>query len=113
MRWSKIRCFKPLFHFYSWYCAQQPTYNKRITLARAPKITNRLPEKWTGKIYSRVTFTTRTFPCFKELYDLFYPEGKKVVPSNIGDLLTFSPQISFVEKKLITFFPYGKQDSLR
>jgi hypothetical protein len=36
------------------------------------------------------------------------------VPSNIKELLTFafSPQISFVEKKLITFFPYGKQDSL-
>jgi hypothetical protein len=27
-------------------------------------------------------------PCFNEIYDFFYFEGKKVVPSNIGELLT-------------------------
>ncbi len=54
----------------------------------APKTTNRLPDKRTGKIYTRVTFKTRSLPCFNELYDLFYPEGKKVIPSNIDELLT-------------------------
>jgi hypothetical protein len=54
-----------------------------------PKTTNRLPDKRTGKIYTRVAFKTRSLPCFNELYDLFYCEGKKIVPLNIGDL--FSP----------------------
>jgi len=54
----------------------------------APKISNRLPDKRTGKIYTRVKFHTFSLPCFNELYDLFYPDGKKVIPSNIGDLLT-------------------------
>ena len=54
----------------------------------APKTASRLPDKRTGKIYSRVTFTTCALPCFNELYDLFYPEGKKVIPKNICDLLS-------------------------
>jgi hypothetical protein len=29
-----------------------------------------------------------SLPCLNELNQLFYPEGKKVVPLNIGDLLT-------------------------
>jgi hypothetical protein len=27
-------------------------------------------------------------PCFNEYYDLFYSEGKKVIPHNIAELLT-------------------------
>jgi hypothetical protein len=53
-----------------------------------PKISNMLPDKRTGKIYTRVQFHTRALPCFVELYNLFYPEGKKIIPLNIGDLLT-------------------------
>ena len=33
-------------------------------------------------------FSTRCYPCFNEHHQLFYPEGKKVVPQNIGELLT-------------------------
>jgi len=65
-----------LFELFSNYCRS------------APKIANRLPDKRTGNIYSRVTFITCALPCFNELYDLFYPEGKKVIPKNIYDLLT-------------------------
>lgn len=54
----------------------------------APKISNELPHAQTGKIYSKIGFTTYSLPCFNEYYDMFYPEGKKVVPSNIADLLT-------------------------
>nr|QVG61568.1 hypothetical protein [Rhizoctonia sp.] len=54
----------------------------------APKISDRLPDKRTGKIYTRVQFLTYSLPCFNELYNLFYPEGVKVVPSNIFELLT-------------------------
>lgn len=65
-----------LFELFSDYCISEP------------KITNRLPDIRTGKIYTRVTFSTRSLPCFNELYDLFYTEGKKVIPKNIYDLLT-------------------------
>ena len=53
-----------------------------------PKITNRLPDKRTGKIYSRISFNTYSLPCFNEFYNLFYSEGKKVVPVNILELLS-------------------------
>jgi hypothetical protein len=41
-----------------------------------------------GKFDPSVRFNTFTFACFNELYELFYPEGKKIIPLNIGDLLT-------------------------
>ena len=44
--------------------------------------------KATGKVHARVTFQTYSLPCFKELHELFYSLGKKIVPANIGDLLT-------------------------
>jgi len=68
-----------LFHLYDLfksYCRSEP------------KITTDLPHKRTGKIYTKVRFITRSLPCFNELYELFYPEGKKIIPLNIGDLLT-------------------------
>lgn len=54
----------------------------------APKTANRLPDKRTGNVYTRVTFSTCALPCFTELHNLFYLEGKKIIPKNIGDLLT-------------------------
>ena len=35
-----------------------------------------------------IRFHTRSLQCFNEFYDLFYFEGKKAVPLNIGELLT-------------------------
>lgn len=32
---------------------------------------------------------TRTLPCFTELYNLFYKGGKKIVPLNLFDILTY------------------------
>jgi hypothetical protein len=53
-----------------------------------PKTSIRSPSKQTGKVYSSIRFDTRALPCFNELYELFYVNGKKVIPSNIFDLLT-------------------------
>ena len=53
-----------------------------------PKISERIADKRTGKIYTRVQFATNSLSCFNELYHTFYPKGKKIVPWNIGELLT-------------------------
>ncbi|KAG0122975.1 homing endonuclease, partial [Tuber indicum] len=53
-----------------------------------PKISNRLPDKRTGKIYTRIVFLTYSLPCFNEIYLSFYLKGKKIIPLNIGELLT-------------------------
>lgn len=56
--------------------------------SQVPKTTSLAPDKRTGKIYSSISFNTYSLPCFYKLYSLFYLEGKKIVPSNIEDLLT-------------------------
>lgn len=55
-----------------------------------PRIIDQLPDKRTGKVSTTIYFITYSLPCFNELYELFYPEGKKIVPSNIGSLLTLT-----------------------
>jgi hypothetical protein len=54
----------------------------------APKIPAQSPDKRTGKIYKSIRFYTHSLPCFLEFYNLFYLDGKKIVPLNIGDLIT-------------------------
>ena len=53
-----------------------------------PVIYTRAPNLKTGVSYSSVRFITCSLPCFNELHELFYPLGKKIIPQNIGDLLT-------------------------
>ena len=55
------------------YCSKGPVVNK----ASLQK-----------KTFYALSFTTRSLPCITELYDLFYPQGKKIIPRNIYDLLT-------------------------
>jgi LAGLIDADG DNA endonuclease family len=52
-----------------------------------PKISISKPHK-TGNIYTTVRFSTFSLPCFVELHNFFYLEGKKIIPVNIVDLLT-------------------------
>jgi len=48
-----------------------------------------LPHKKTGNVYETVLFTTYTLPCFTDFCKPFYSSsGEKIVPNNIGDLLT-------------------------
>lgn len=38
--------------------------------------------------YGVLSFSSRSLPCFTELNTLFYPNGIKLIPSNIASLLT-------------------------
>ena len=60
---------------------------KDFTLS-PPKSTYRKPDKRTGKIYNSLIFKTIMLPCFNYLWELFYINKVKTIPSNIGDLLT-------------------------
>lgn len=62
-----------MFNQLSHYCSSGPRLTKGI---RA------------GKPYYGLEFFTRSMPCMTELYSLFYPEGTKIIPSNIYELLT-------------------------
>jgi len=53
-----------------------------------PQIIKYKPDKRTGKVYSSIKFNTYSLPCFNEYFDLFYPNGQKIVPTNIYILLT-------------------------
>jgi len=44
--------------------------------------------KSTKKIYTTKYFYTRSLPCFNQYYELFYLDGKKIVPKIIGELFT-------------------------
>ena len=45
-------------------------------------------DKRTNKIYYSIGFATYSLPCFNYYYKLFYLNGVKVIPLNIGELLT-------------------------
>lgn len=42
-----------------------------------------------GKKFTSVMFATRVYPCFTEWYNMFYQEGKKVVPLDLYNMLTY------------------------
>lgn len=66
-----------LFNTFRDYCS---------SIGPKPKIRGLSPI--TGKNYGSIGFQTFALPCFNEFHELFYSEGKKIVPTNIGDLLT-------------------------
>ncbi|KAG2195740.1 hypothetical protein INT47_004844 [Mucor saturninus] len=45
-------------------------------------------DKRYGKVYQSLSFATMALPCFNVFRESFYPNGKKIVPVNIGELLT-------------------------
>jgi len=53
-----------------------------------PKSRQFKPDIRTGKIYSQVYFNTYSLSCFNYYRDLFYVDGVKRIPLNIGELLT-------------------------
>lgn len=53
--------------------------------SRGPSVTKAILHK---KVHYGLSFSTRSLPCITELYDLFYFEGKKILPGNLYELLT-------------------------
>ena len=62
-----------ILNIISHYCSSIPNLTKGI---RA------------GKPFYSFEFFTRSLPCFTELRSLFYPQGTKIIPNNIYELLT-------------------------
>lgn len=56
-----------------------------------PIVRSRKADKRTGKVYSTISFKgpgpALMFPCLNMFHDMFYKDGTKIVPSNIGDML--------------------------
>ena len=63
-----------LFHLYDLFKDFCPS---------SPSIKDRKPDPITGNVSTRVSFDTYSLPCFNEYYNIFYPNGKKVIPQNI------------------------------
>jgi hypothetical protein len=53
-----------------------------------PYVTNRKPDTRTGKVYNSIRFSTLSLPCLNDYYELFYKDGRKIIPNNISELLT-------------------------
>jgi len=54
-----------------------------------PVINVRKADPRTSKIYKSIYVRTLRFSCLNKYHDLFYRDRKKVIPSNIQDLLTY------------------------
>jgi len=52
-----------------------------------PKISSRF-DKRVKKNYTRIKFSTLSSPLFNYYYELFYVDGRKIAPVNLGKLLT-------------------------
>jgi hypothetical protein len=64
-------------------------YNLFQEFVITPPSVSTVTDKNTGKIRYNLSFATLALPCFNELYESFYLEGKKkIIPNNIADLLT-------------------------
>ena len=62
-----------VFSLLSHYCSSYPMARNRTTI---------------NKKKSAIQIYTRSMPCFTELYSFFYPNGVKIIPDNIYNMLT-------------------------
>jgi hypothetical protein len=73
-KYSQLEYLYSVFFQLCHYCSKGPSL-KKVLLHK--------------KIFYALSFTTRSLPCITELYDLFYPEGKKIIPNNIYSHLSW------------------------
>ena len=81
-KYSQSEYLYSVFFELSHYCSQSPSVYTTIVHKK--------------KHYA-LSFTTRSLPCITELYDIFYPEGKKIIPNNIYELLTWRALVHWIE----------------
>jgi len=81
-KYSQFEYFYSVFFALSHYCSNFPALNK-VNLQ--------------NKTFYALSFTTRSLPCITKLYDLFYPNGIKLIPENIYELLTWEALVHWIE----------------
>ena len=86
-KYSQFEYLYSVFFLLCHYCSKGPVVNK-VSLQK--------------KTFYALSFTTRSLPCITELYILFYPRacfarGKKIVPLNIYDLLTWEALAHWIQ----------------
>jgi hypothetical protein len=62
-------------------------YNLYQEFVTTPPAVSSITDKNTGKIRYNLSFATLALPCFNELYEAFYLEGKKIIPNNLEIML--------------------------
>jgi len=72
-KYGQFEYLYSVFFQLSHYCSRGPFVTKAILH---------------NKVHYALTFTTRSLNCITELYDIFYPNKKKIVPKNLYELLT-------------------------
>ena len=72
-----LEYFKYVFNLFKPYCTQDIEYYLRSW-----------EDSRSNKQYEALQFATMALPCFNMFRDIFYSNSKKVVPSNIDELLT-------------------------
>lgn len=81
-KYGQFEYLYSVFFLLCHYCSKGPSLNKVLLH---------------NKIFYALSFTTRSLPCITELYDLFYPKGKKIIPRNIYDLLTWEALAHWIQ----------------
>lgn len=69
--------FKLVFKLFQPYCTNNFEYYTRSWV-----------DSKSDKKYEALQFATMALPCFNKFQEAFYPDGKKLVPNNIDELLT-------------------------
>ena len=80
--YSKLEYLYSVFFELCHYCSQ------------GPRVYSTVLHK---KTHYALSFTTRSLPCITYLYELFYPEGKKIIPKNIYFVLTWRALVHWIE----------------
>jgi heme/copper-type cytochrome/quinol oxidase subunit 1 len=63
-----------IFNKFSHYCSAYPQI---------------FSTKFKGKTFKSLGFSTRTYPCFTEIYNIFYKNKIKIVPLDLYEMLTY------------------------
>ena len=83
---ARVR-FDQSFPNHASYLMKIYSYFYNLT-GKGPTVIIRKPDKRTGKVYYQMQLKTLAFPCLNYYHNLFYKDGKKIIPKIIGELLT-------------------------